>query len=59
LAEREVRDALLYSSKHLFMPCVVVKDLEDEEAAVDGGVHVPALVKTADGALHKIRVSAF
>jgi hypothetical protein len=46
-------DALLYGSQHLFMPCVIVKDLEDEAG---GGEH-PALVKTKDGVLHKIRVS--
>lgn len=45
-------DALLYGSQHLFMPCVIVKDLEGEA----GGEH-PALVKTKDGVLHKIRVS--
>lgn len=49
--ERQVRDALLYASRHLFVPCVVVKDLEPES----GGEGVPALVKTSDGVLHKIR----
>lgn len=55
VSEQDARDTLLYSSKHLFMPCVIVKDL-------DGPVHaeneVPALVKTTDGVLHKIRVSS-
>lgn len=56
--EREVRDALLCGSKHLFMPCVIVKDLEqsnddDDDDAVNANA---ALVKTADGVLHKIRV---
>eukprot|EP00956_Cyclotella_meneghiniana_P021448 scaffold39136_cov29-Cyclotella_meneghiniana.AAC.1 len=56
--EREVRDALLCGSKHLFMPCVIVKDLEhsndddDDDSAVNANA---ALVKTADGVLHKIR----
>ena len=60
--EREVRDALLCGSKHLFMPCVIVKDLEqsnegDNDDDDDGAVNAnAALVKTADGVLHKIRV---
>ena len=49
--ERQVRDALLYSSKHLFVPCTIVKDLEE------GNGSNGALVKTSDGVLHKIRVS--
>lgn len=54
VGEPEVRAALAYSSRHLFMPCVVVKDLEEQGGE---GEAVPALVKTADGVLHKIRVS--
>jgi hypothetical protein len=48
-------DDALFASKHLFVPCTIVKDLElDQE---EGGEEVPALVKTGDGQLHKIRVS--
>mmetsp|Transcript_2111 Transcript_2111/g.4695 ORF Transcript_2111/g.4695 Transcript_2111/m.4695 type:complete len:2680 (-) Transcript_2111:336-8375(-) len=62
----DVDDSVLFSSRHLFMPCTIVKDIE-----VDGGDNdnngggpnnnkgtseeVPALVKTSDGQLHKIR----
>lgn len=62
----DVDDGVLFSSRHLFMPCTIVKDIE-----VDGGDNdnngggpnnnkgtseeVPALVKTSDGQLHKIR----
>ena len=44
------------------MPCVIVKDLEqsnegDNDDDDDGAVNAnAALVKTADGVLHKIRV---
>lgn len=55
VGEEEVRAALMYSSRHLFMPCVIVKDLEEQH--VGEGEAIPALVKTADGVLHKIRVS--
>ena len=47
-------DDALFTSKHLFMPCTVVKELDAEDGQNEDAV--PALVKTADGQLHKIRV---
>ena len=44
----------LYSSKHLFFPCSIVKTLYDEKE----GTSVPTLVKTSDGTLHKISDSS-
>lgn len=50
----ETDDSALFNSKHLFMPCSIVKEIEvDEEEKVEG--EVPVLVKTSDGQLHKIR----
>jgi len=47
-------DSALFTSKHLFMPCSIVKEIEvDEDEKVEG--EVPVLVKTSDGQLHKIR----
>jgi myosin heavy subunit len=51
-------DEMLYTSKHLFMPCTIIKRLEDDDGnnktvntePYDG----PTLVKTVDGTLHKI-----
>jgi hypothetical protein len=57
--DRDYNDALLYGSKysqHLFMPCVIVKDLELTEEQGEAQSQA-ALVKTKDGVLHKIRVS--
>ena len=48
-------DGLLFSSRHLFMPCTIVKDIETEDEEEKVTDEVPALVKTADGKLHKIR----
>ena len=48
---------VLYSSKHLFYPCTIIKTLDDEKkggSASGGDASVPVLVKTSDGALHKI-----
>jgi myosin heavy subunit len=42
----------LYKSEHLFLPCSIVKSLDIADLA-----HA-ALVKTSDGALHKIRDSS-
>ena len=47
---------VLFSSRHLYLPCAIIKDLDVDdgrEKATDDGA-VPALVKTSDGALHKI-----
>jgi myosin heavy subunit len=47
-------DSALFTSKNLFMPCSIVKEIEvDEDEKVEG--EVPVLVKTSDGQLHKIR----
>ncbi|KAL9188488.1 hypothetical protein ACHAXT_006866 [Thalassiosira profunda] len=52
----QINDVALFSSRHLFVPCTIVKDLEadDDDDAKKSG-EVPALVKTSDGQLHKIR----
>ena len=57
----EVDDSVLFASRHLFMPCTIVKDIESDDNDDEGsnnnnkhGKHL-ALVKTADGQLHKIR----
>ncbi len=56
-ATEESSDYLLYSSKHLYVPCTVVKSLQEDcnTEAVDDIISGPALVKTADGTLYKIR----
>ncbi|KAL7538744.1 hypothetical protein ACHAXR_012350 [Thalassiosira sp. AJA248-18] len=51
----EVDDSLLFSSRHLFMPCTVVKDIETDDDDDKTTGEIPALVKTSDGQLHKIR----
>ena len=49
-------DGILFSSRHLFMPCTVVKDIDaDDDEDKNPSGEVPALVKTSDGQLHKIR----
>jgi myosin heavy subunit len=57
-------DPTMYSSRHLFVPCTIVKSLSsptsskqtnDENASSKDTNSGPTLVKTADGALHKIR----
>lgn len=59
----EVDDSVLFASRHLFMPCTIVKDIESDDNDDEGnnnnnsnkhGNHL-ALVKTSDGQLHKIR----
>ena len=53
-------DPLLRGSKHLFMPCTIVKAL-DENAEFKGNgqpLAGPTLVKTSDGTLHKISDSS-
>lgn len=51
----------LYSSKHLFVPCSIIKRLEDDSNDNNNSKKAntepyagPTLVKTNDGALHKI-----
>ncbi len=59
----EVDDSVLFASRHLFMPCTIVKDIESDDNDDEGSNHNNnkhgkdhfALVKTADGQLHKIR----
>lgn len=54
-------DSALYSSKHLYVPCTIVKSLDEaNEKGGDGKVNGheisgPALVKTSDGTLYKVR----
>lgn len=51
-------DSPLLDSKHLFVPCKIVKSLAEGNNGKDTKVEVargPALVKTKDGTLYKIR----
>jgi myosin heavy subunit len=50
-------DAPAYSSKHLFVPCSIVKWLAEDEGGESKGNDGsgPALVKTRDGTLYKVR----
>lgn len=54
----EIDDSVLFASRHLFMPCTIVKDIEsttdDDDDNNKYGTNL-ALVKTSDGQLHKIR----
>ena len=48
----------LLNSKHLYVPCKIVKSLSEGSDGKDAKVEVtsgPALVKTKDGTLYKIR----
>ena len=54
-------DDALYSSKHLFVPCTIIKRLDDDSNDSNNNKTVntepyegPTLVKTNDGTLHKI-----
>lgn len=51
-------DDILYSSKHLFMPCIIVKRLDEEGNTNTEPYDGPTLIKTADGTLHKISDSS-
>lgn len=54
-------DDLLYSSKHLFAPCTIIKRLEgdgDSKTANTEPFQGATLVKTTDGTLHKISDSS-
>lgn len=53
-----LEDPKFFNSKYLFMPCTIIKPLDEENAK---GNHIsgqpypgPTLVKTSDGTLHKI-----
>lgn len=59
-------DKLFFESKHLFMPCTIIKPLGEDGPATPGKgdpqimtapIAAPTLLKTSDGALHKIRDS--
>lgn len=51
-------DPLMTGSKHLFMPCTIIKPLDaTDDRAVGEPIAAPTLVKTSDGTLHKIRDS--
>jgi myosin heavy subunit len=51
-------DAKFFNSKYLFMPCTIIKPLDEENtkgSVVSGQPYPgPTLVKTTDGTLHKI-----
>ncbi|GKY97871.1 hypothetical protein MPSEU_000745100 [Mayamaea pseudoterrestris] len=51
-------DPLFFASKHLFMPCTIIKPLEGEKDHAGNTHTAPALVKTTDGTLHKITDSS-
>lgn len=51
---RTKEDPLFFESKHLYMPCTVVKPLEGEKDHAGQAYPSPALLKTNDGTLHKI-----
>lgn len=53
-------DPLMTGSKHLFMPCTIIKPLDsdgDDKGGISEPIASPTLVKTSDGTLHKIRDS--
>eukprot|EP00934_Nitzschia_sp_Nitz4_P007240 Nitzschia sp. Nitz4//scaffold121_size67750//41550//50848//NITZ4_006072-RA/size67750-augustus-gene-0.40-mRNA-1//-1//CDS//3329534363//7230//frame0 len=59
-ATPETAEAAFYSSKHLFVPCTIVKSLVEGEESNTAGTPPkdctgPVLVKTSDGALYKVR----
>jgi myosin-5 len=52
---RDKDDPLFFTSKHLFMPCTIIKSLETEKDYVGQQLGAnSALIKTSDGTLHKI-----
>jgi myosin heavy subunit len=58
-SKKDGMDPEIISSKHLFLPCTIVKSLaENDEEGNKDGTSGPVLVKTADGALHKITDSS-
>jgi myosin heavy subunit len=57
--KKDGSDPSVISSKHLFLPCTIVKSLaEDDENGNKDVTRGPVLVKTTDGALHKITDSS-
>jgi myosin heavy subunit len=60
---KDSQDPLFFTSKHLFMPCTIIKPLNDENSQNAGKLNTqpfagPTLVKTSDGTLHKIKDSS-
>jgi len=59
---KDTRDPLFFSSKHLFVPCTIIKPLDEENsgsAKMNTQPYAgPTLVKTSDGTLHKISDSS-
>ena len=54
---RDSDDALFFVSKHLFVPCTIIKPLDEENKKRKTHAQPyagPTLVKTSDGVLHKI-----
>lgn len=55
---KDADDSNFFLSRHLFMPCTIIKPLDDQEnknAKVNGQPYPgPTLVKTSDGTLYKI-----
>ncbi|CAB9513362.1 Unconventional myosin [Seminavis robusta] len=59
LGKNGADDDALYASKHLFIPCTIIKRLEDDGKTTNTEPYDgPTLVKTSDGSLHKIYSSA-
>jgi myosin heavy subunit len=55
------KDSLFFTSKHLFIPCTIIKPLDEENRTrkTHGQPYAgPTLVKTSDGVLHKISDSS-
>ena len=53
------QDELFFASRHLFMPCTIIKPLDAENTGSNNKfasqpIDAPTLVKTSDGVLHKI-----
>jgi myosin heavy subunit len=48
-------ESIVYSSKHLFVPCAIVKYLAEENEGESKDGSGPVLVKTRDGTLYKVR----
>ena len=65
--KNDADDSLLFSCKHLFAPCTIIKSLDAENVTASRGEYKeksrrasiappgPALVKTRDGTLYKVK----
>jgi myosin heavy subunit len=54
---KTAEDTSFFTSKYLFMPCTIIKPLDEENSSgkLNGSPYAgPTLVKTSDGTLHKI-----